>query len=485
MADGSTTQLHTQRMLIGGELVEGARTFPVLNPATEEVIGTAPDCDEEQLEEAICVAEEARGGAWAIPEGQQREYLLDCADAIHANAQRIGRLLTEEQGKPIHKAIAEVELAANWFRNTAALEIPEDTIESSPRAHIRVVHRPMGVVAAIVPWNYPIILAVCKVAPALRAGNTVVLKPSPFTPLATLMMGETLADVLPPGTVNIVAGGDDLGARLVNHPMVRKVSFTGSVEAGKSVAIASAAHLSRITLELGGNDAAIVLQDVDPRSAARGIFWGAFENSGQYCCAIKRLYLHHRIYDEVAHELVELARGVRVGNGLDPGTEMGPVSNAPQYERVLNFIADTKDSGGSFACGGATSKSQGYFVEPCLVEGLDNGARLVDEEQFGPVLPLIPFSNEREAIAKANDSPYGLGGSVWTGDLARAEAIGRQLDCGTVWINQHGNLRPDTPFGGLKSSGLGVEYGLLGLLEFMDLQVISALRSINSVHQKG
>jgi len=329
------------------------------------------------------------------------------------------------------------------------------------------------VVGAITPWNFPIILAIWKLAPALLAGNTIVLKPSPFTPLSSLAMGEALRDVLPAGVLNVVAGGDQLGRWVTEHPAVRKISFTGSVATGKKIAAAAAPDLKRVTLELGGNDPAIVLGDVDPKKVAEKLFWGAFANSGQICVAIKRLYVEENVYPEIVRELGELARNVRVGDGLAEGTELGPINNAPQFERVRELVADAVSAGGRCVAGGSARDGEGYFFEPTIVTDIAEGTRLVDEEQFGPALPVMPFRDVDDALARANATHFGLGGSIWSGDPKRATDLAKRLECGTGWVNQHLNLVPTAPFGGSKWSGIGYENGPWGLAAFTEFQVIN------------
>lgn len=331
-------------------------------------------------------------------------------------------------------------------------------------------------VAAITPWNYPVSLAVWKIAPALLAGNTMVLKPSPFTPLATLRMGEILRDVLPPGVFNVVSGGDELGAWMTAHPAVRKISFTGSVATGKLVAAAAAPDLKRVTLELGGNDPALVLEDVDVRKVAKRIFWGAFENCGQVCSAIKRVYVPESLYEPMLTQLGELARGVQVGDGLDADSQMGPLNNRPQLERVQELVEDAKRAGGKVVAGGQRLGDRGYFFAPTIVGDVQDGVRLVDEEQFGPVLPVVTYADLDDAVERANATHFGLSGSVWSSDSAKAEEVAGRLECGTAWVNQHLNVLPHAPFGGAKWSGIGVENGPWGLLGFTEIQTINVAK---------
>jgi acyl-CoA reductase-like NAD-dependent aldehyde dehydrogenase len=410
---------------------------------------------------------------WREDTDRRREALRACAGLIKARLGELAPVLTREQGKPLARATEELAGAAVWFEHTAGLEIPVEVLQDSEQARIEVRRRPLGVVAAITPWNFPVLLAVWKIAPALLAGNTVVVKPSPFTPLATLALGEVLREALPPGVLNVVSGGDELGAWMTAHPVPRKISFTGSVETGKKVAAAAAPDLKRVTLELGGNDAAIVLPDVDPAAVARDLFWGAFANSGQVCSAIKRLYVHESRYDAILSELVEIARSARMGDGLEEGVELGPLNNLPQLERVSELVDDARRAGARIAAGGARRDGKGYFYEPTVVGDVAEGVRLVDEEQFGPALPVLRYRDVDEALERANATRYGLSGSVWGTDWERATDVAGRLECGTAWVNQHLAILPFTPFGGAKWSGIGVENGPWGLLGFTEIQTVN------------
>jgi acyl-CoA reductase-like NAD-dependent aldehyde dehydrogenase len=336
-----------------------------------------------------------------------------------------------------------------------------------------VHRRPLGVVAAITPWNFPIILAVWKIAPALLAGNTVVIKPSPFTPLSTLALGETLRGSLPPGVLNVVSGGDDLGKWMTSHPVPRKISFTGSIETGKHVAASAAPDLKRLTLELGGNDAAIVLPDVDPAAIADKLFWGAFENTGQVCSAIKRVFVHEDQYAATIEALAERARSVVVGDGFDAKTELGPLNNRPQFERVQELVSDAIDAGATVSAGGSAREGGGYFFEPTILSDVGEGVRIVDEEQFGPALPVLRYREVDDAIERANGTMFGLSGSVWSNDRERATELAGKLECGTAWVNQHLQIVPHAPFGGAKWSGIGVENGPWGLYGFTEARTIN------------
>jgi acyl-CoA reductase-like NAD-dependent aldehyde dehydrogenase len=458
-------------MTIDGRNVTAADTYGVVNPATGVVFATAPQCSPADLDEAMGAASRAFRG-WRQDEGVRRDCLSHAAQVVAANADELGRLVTQEQGKPLAKAIREVNGAAAGLRYAAELPIPTDIVHDRDSLRAEVWRRPFGVVAAITPWNYPVIVAAGKIGAALRAGNTVVLKPSPFTPLATLRLGELLQAVFPAGVLNVICGGDELGKSMISHPAVRKISFTGSTAAGKHILAAAAPDLKRATLELGGNDAAIVLDDVDPQAIAAKLFWGAFQNSGQVCSAIKRLYVHERVYKSLAQALTDIARTVRVGDGLDPASELGPVSTQPQFNRIEELVADAKQAGGRICAGGARAGSRGYFFAPTLFEDLSDQTRLVAEEQFGPVLPLLRYTDVDDAIQRANATRFGLSGSVWSGSVERARSLAGQLECGTVWINQHLVVIPAAPVAGHKWSGVGVENGIQGLLEFTQVQTV-------------
>jgi acyl-CoA reductase-like NAD-dependent aldehyde dehydrogenase len=445
--------------------------FDVINPATEQVVGQAPDCSADQLDAAMT---SARGAYqhWRRDEFARRAALLAAADAVESAVDEIASTLTAEQGKPLVEARKEVVSVSVWCRYYANLEMPTEIVQDDDSAQVEIRRRPLGVVAAITPWNYPLSLAAWKIAPALAAGNTMVLKPSPYTPLATLQLGRLLADVLPAGVLNVVSGGNELGGMMTVHPVPRKISFTGSVETGKRVAASAAPDLKRVTLELGGNDPAILLDDVDVAEIASKLFWAAFRNAGQVCAAVKRVYVPQRRYDEVVEALADQARAVKVGNGAVEGTQMGPLNNRPQLDRVRELVDDALASGGRAAAGGAAVAGKGYFFEPTILAGVADGTRIVDEEQFGPVLPVVAYSDLDDAIARANATNFGLSASVWSSDADRAAEVAAQVECGTSWVNTHLVLQPNSPFGGAKWSGIGVENGPWGLYGFTEMQVI-------------
>ncbi len=463
------------KLLIDGKLVDGDAVMDVVNPATEEVLAKCPRASKAQLDQAVAAAK-AAFPAWSKTSIDERKAaLVAIADVIQANAPELGRILTQEQGKPIADAVGEAYGASAFFRYFAALDLPAKIIEDSPTRKVEQRRKPLGVIGAIVPWNFPLILMAFKVPAALLAGNTIVLKPAATTPLATLRLAELIKDLLPPGVLNVIADANDLGGELTKHPDVRKISFTGSTETGKKVMAGAAEALKRVTLELGGNDAAIVLSDVDAKETAGKIFAGAFQNSGQVCIAVKRAYVHDSVYDAVCAELARLADEAVIGDGLEQGTQFGPLQNKMQYDKVLGIIEDARSHGTVIAGGGATP-DKGYFIRPTIVRDITDGNRLVDEEQFGPVLPVIRFSDAGDAVARANASPWGLGGSIWSNDLDAAWDLAGQMDSGSVWINKHAELAPNIPFGGAKFSGLGTELGEEGLAEFTQLQIVNMAR---------
>ncbi|ADP18273.1 aldehyde dehydrogenase 2 [Achromobacter xylosoxidans A8] len=463
-------------MTIDGKAVFGATRLDVLDPATENIVARVPDATPQQLDEAVASARRA-APAWAgLPLEARRKLVARVGEVIMSNQEALAQLLTQEQGKPLAAARQELMAAAYWCTETAGLDLPADVSSETPEELVRVLRVPVGVVGGIVPWNFPLVLAIWKVAPALVTGNTMVLKPSPYTPLTTLKLGELLRDVLPPGVLNVISGSDALGPLMSGHPGIDKISFTGSTQTGRAVMASAAGNLKRLTLELGGNDAAIVMPDADIDAIAPIIFWGAFTNSAQYCLAIKRLYIHEDVYDRMAQALARLARETKVGPGNAEGVELGPVQNRRQFERLKNLLEDTRSQGYRMLAGGALPEGKGYFFPVTLVDNPPDTARVVREEPFGPILPLLKFRNEEEVIARANDSEYGLGGSVWGADQAAATRVALRLNTGTVWVNQIHTLKPGKPMAGHKQSGVGIENGAEGLLEYTVLRTVSSKR---------
>jgi acyl-CoA reductase-like NAD-dependent aldehyde dehydrogenase len=444
-------------------------TLPVLNPATLEVVGEVPNSSAIEVGAAIETAQQA-APSWAAS-SERHLFILAVAKDLKANVMRLARLLTQEQGKPLREAMEELMGAAHWLRSVASFELPAQERISTSQGEARLERHPKGIVAAITPWNYPVILALWKIAPALLTGNCVLLKPSPFTPLTSIEIAKLFTTHLPSGVLQILTGGDDTGRHLVAHPGIDHVSFTGSVAAGRAVGALVGHNLKTATLELGGNDAAIVLEDADPAKIAEDLFKNSFKNCGQTCTAIKRIYVQHSLHRELAEALRSLADALVVGNGMQPATQMGPINNAPQLSRVQALLTDALARGGSVISGGPQIDSPGFFHRPTIVTGLPDDALLVAEEQFGPVLPLLEFDDLDDALERANQSNLGLGGSVWSADPERALEITRRLECGTTWVNRHSATDPAVPFGGVKDSGLGYANGQAGLEEFMRLRV--------------
>ena len=469
------------RLVIDGKKIPTRKLFEVINPADGSVAGLAPLAGPDQLDRAIDAATRAFRTWKKTTEKKRRQACLAVADRIEEHAEELAHLLTLEQGKPLNGLGSRWEIggAVAWTRYTAGLSLPTKVLQDDNEGRVELHRKPIGVVGSITPWNFPVLIAIWHIIPALVTGNTVVCKPSPFTPLATLRLIELMNRVLPKGVVNCVTGKDKIGAAMSSHRGIGKIVFTGSCATGQKVMENAAGTMKRLTLELGGNDAGIVLPDVDPKAIAEGLFWGAFINTGQTCAALKRLYVHDDVHDAVCRELVKFARKMPMGTGTDPDSVLGPVQNLRQYRKVAELTRDAKRKG-TVLLGGKPRKnlkknlrkSGGYFFPVTIITDLENGDRLVDEEQFGPVLPVVRFSDSEEAIEMANDNPSGLGGSVWSRDIALATKVAHRMECGSVWINKHGMIQPNAPFGGVKSSGIGVEFGEEGLTEYTDVQVL-------------
>lgn len=460
---------------INGRASVQGTPFAVVNPATglpfAEVVGAGRAQLDEAMHAAASAFEPWRKTTWV----ERAETLRTFADAISADEDALASLLTLEQGRPLPLTRAEVRRNTDAIQRLTALSVERCTLKDDDKSQAVLHYRPLGVVAAIAPWNVPLTMAVAKLAHALYAGNTLVLKPSPYTPLATLRLGEIGRSIFPPGVFNVLAGGNELGQWMCEHPAVAKVTFTGSTATGRKVAYSALQDFKRVTLELGGNDAALVLDDADIDAIAPRIFGAAFVNSGQVCMAIKRLYVQERVFDRLAEKLVEYAHKVRVGDGFAEGTQLGPVQNAAQFQIVQDFIAGARADGADFAVGGHVIDRPGYFIAPTIALGLTEGTRLVDEEPFGPVLPILPFRSDEEGVARANATSYGLSASVWSQDAARAQRVAAGLQAGTVWVNDHAAPDPLVPFGGLRHSGFGRESGVLGLQNFMEpVSVVTA-----------
>ncbi|WP_353813262.1 aldehyde dehydrogenase family protein [Agromyces sp. SYSU T00266] len=448
----------------------------ILDPATGGLVGHAPVHTVEDLERAIARAKDAQPAWVALGHERRSELLMLAADAIDAEAEALAHVLSREQGKPLNgpNARFEVGAASGWMRAAAATPLEAEVVVDDGETRAELHYRPIGVVGAIGPWNWPQMITVWQVAPALRMGNTVVVKPSEYTPLSVLALIEVINRVLPEGVVQVVSGGRDVGAALASHPAVGKVMFTGSTATGKAIIRSSADTVKRLTLELGGNDAGIVLPDVDPRAIAEGVFWGAFINTGQTCAALKRLYVHDTVYDAVCEALVDIAGAMPMGVGLDEANVLGPLQNRQQFDIVDGLVESAKAGGARVLLGGDPDRTQpGNFYPTTLVADIDDRAPLVQEEQFGPALPIIRYHDLDEAIAMANGVEVGLGASVWSTDRDEARRIAARLEAGTVWINAHGAVHPMAPFGGAKQSGYGLEFGVEGLKALGVPQVVN------------
>ena len=395
---------------------------------------------------------------------------------VRENIDELATLLTLEQGKPLAKAVSEINAALFFCNGYCEMSLDPEIIRDTDNQRVEMRYSPIGVVGAIAAWNYPILLSLWKLAPAVIAGNTAIIKPSPYTPVATLRVGELIADIFPAGVVNIVSGGDELGRWMTAHEGIGKISFTGSAATGKHIMRSAAGNLKRVTLELGGNDAGIVLDDVDPETIATDLFDAAFSNCGQVCAGLKRLFVPARLEEAIAAGLAKHAAKVKVGSGFEDGVQMGPIQNKKQFDRVNELIADAKATGADIYFQGKAPEGPGYFVPITLVRGARPGSRIVDEEPFGPVLPIIRYESEDEAVAMANDTRFVLGASVWSPNVERAAEMAARLEAGSRWVNQHPAMGPDIPFGGVKESGLGVECSVHGLREFTAIQVLNVKR---------
>ena len=473
--------MKTYGLVIDGKTIVTEKTFGVRNPATGEVFAHCSVADGSHLDQAVAAAERAFR-SWSLePDAVRKAKVHELADILEKHTPELMEILTQENGKPLggFQGIGSgMELGGSvaWTRVTAELELPAEVIQDDDYARIEVHRKPLGVVGSIPPWNWPLMIAIWHVMPAIRTGNTVVIKPSSLTPLTTMRFVELANEVLPPGVLNIVTAESGIGSAMAKHPGIRKMVFTGSTPTGKLIMQNGAANLKRCTLELGGNDAGIVLPDVDPKEIAPKLFAVGFHNSGQTCACLKRLYVHEAVYEDICREMTAIAVSVTMGNGLEKGVEFGPLQNEDQLKLVMELAEDAKKAGGRFLCGGEKSTGPGYFFPLTLVADVTDGVRLVDEEQFGPILPIIKYSDIEDVLKRANNSPFGLGGSVWSRDVEKAKRIAARLECGTAWVNDHASIQPNAPFGGVKESGYGVEFGNYGLEEYTYIQTLKVVK---------
>ncbi len=462
----------TLPLLIDGVPAMSDTRIDVINPATGTVAASVPGASLTQLDSAVAAARRARP-AWAADAPLRASTLLALADIVMEHRDELARMLSLEIGLPFATAKDEVGMAAMFLKYRSASVPATETIHDDEKQRVEVVRRPSGIVGAIIPWNAPMMIACEKIGTAFAAGNTAVVKPSPMAPMALLLFGKLVGSAAPAGVLNIVTGGDELGAALVAHPDVSMISFTGSTAAGRAIMANAAPLLKRLSLELGGNDAAIVLPDVNITKTAQKLYFGAFYRGGQVCAAIKRLYVHRSILGPMVDALRGMAEQAVPGDPFAEETTMGPLSNRQQFEKVKTLVAASLDAGGTLVTGGAPLDRPGFFFPPTLVTTDDPANPLVTEEQFGPVLPIIAFDDIDEAVRAANATSFGLGASVWTDDIERGVAIARRLESGSAWVNRHGLVMPDTPFGGMKQSGIGRANGQAGLDSYCELQTIS------------
>jgi acyl-CoA reductase-like NAD-dependent aldehyde dehydrogenase len=476
---GIIDEVSTLGHLIDGRIVRNDALFQIVSPSSGEIVAMCPHATVELLDEAMTAAKRAQPQWYAFGQAARQKVIGQMSNALVAHLDEIVAISALEKGAV--GAAAEAYAAPVFMAHLATTDIHVDVLEDTPERTVTVVRKPVGVVAAISPWNAPILIMCEKIASALLVGNTVVAKPSPFTPLATLALGRIWQDIVPPGVLNIVAGGNDLGAQMVTHRVTRMISFTGSVAAGQQIAAAAAPSLKNLVLELGGNDAAIVLPDVDVETVAEAVFNAAFLMSGQVCAAIKRLYVHASIYHDMIDALVRRADAAVPAPETSGGT-FGPLTTRPQYDRVRMLLADALSQGARAVTGGAQPASRGYFIAPTILTDVRAGMKVVDEEQFGPVLPVMSFRDIDEAIEAANATEYGLCGSIWTADIETGAALAARLDCGTAWVNNHAEVAPHVPFGGTKSSGIGRNCGTPGIDGYAELQTRYVYKSADRVN---
>lgn len=468
-------------LIIDGNKLTTKSSFDVINPAAGKSFAKCQNADISHVDLAVAAAVRAFPKWRDTPDAERQFKIHELATILESHMPELMELVTKETGKPLGGLNGvgsgmEVGGAAAWTHVTADLDLPIEIIQDNEEARIEVHHKPLGVVGSITPWNWPLLIAIWHIMPALRVGNAVVIKPSPYAPIAICRFVELANDVLPSGVLNVVTGGSEIGTAITEHKDIAKIIFTGSTSTGKKIMSSAAGNLKRLTLELGGNDAGIVLPDVNVSEIAPKILAACFHNNGQTCAALKRLYIHEDIYDELCEKIAELAKELIVGDGLKEDTQLGPLQNKEQLEIVKELADDAVAQGGLFLTGGNVSEGDGYFFEPTIVTNIKEGVRLVDEEPFGPIVPLIKYSDIDEVIKRANTNENGLGGSVWSTDVNKATELALQLECGSAWVNEHGAIQPDAPFGGVKQSGFGVEFGVYGLKEYTSIQTLKIMK---------
>ncbi|KAJ5885478.1 Aldehyde dehydrogenase N-terminal [Penicillium taxi] len=477
----TTLDFTTFKNVIDNELTTTATTHHGINPATSQPNPEVPVSTQADLNRAVDGARKAFK-SWSKTSFAERRATLNAyADAIDANAEVFSKTLTMEQGKSLAQSQAELGMASSWIRGLSAIEIKDTILEETEDRKIIQRHVPMGVAGAIIPWNFPVLLAIGKVASALYTGNAVIVKPSPFTPYTALKLAELGTQFFPPGLFQCLSGDDRLGPMITEHPGIDKISFTGSCATGKRVMADCAKTLKRVTLELGGNDPAIICEDVDIDAVIPQVGILSYLCSSQICMMIKRLYVHEKIYDEFLEKLVAFVKAFKVGDGTEPDVFIGPVQNKMQFEKAKELFSTIKADNLKTALGGSIEDSAGYFIHPTIIDNPPESSRVVQEEPFAPILPVLKWSDDDDVISKANALETGLGSSVWCADFDRATRIADQLQSGSVWVNNHFAVAPGIPFGGHKQSGLGVEWGLSGLLSYCNSQTQWLKRTVSKV----
>ncbi|CAM1508816.1 Fc.00g025550.m01.CDS01 [Cosmosporella sp. VM-42] len=460
------------RNTINGKLTTTTETRHGINPATGSPNPPVPLSTLQDVNQAVNSAKDAFR-SWAnTPFGERKQCLLAFIDALIEHEQDLAKLLVMEQGKPIIWAEREVRSAVQWLQAFCALDLKDEVMDEDDQTRIVRRYTPLGVAVGIVPWNYPLALACGKLGPATLAGNPIIIKPSPFTPYCALKLGEMAQNYFPPGVVQVLSGDDELGPWLTAHPGPEKISFTGSTRVGKMIMQSAANTMKRLTLELGGNDPAIVCKDVNVKETAEKIAHLSFLNCGQICLAIKRVYVHEHIYDDFRDAMVTYAESLKVGEGNVEGVFLGPIQNETQYERVKGFISDIEKEDWKLATGGNVGNKPGFFIDPTIIDNPADDSRIVTEEPFGPIIPLLTWKDEADVLVRANDTRMGLGASVWSNDIDQASRMAVQLEAGSVWVNDHFALRAHIPYGGHKESGVGLELGMGGLLAFCNTQIL-------------
>ncbi|WBU59967.1 aldehyde dehydrogenase family protein [Paracoccus albus] len=459
--------------IIDGTRDETGATFDVINPSTGEPAGCAVNSDGAALDRAVAAARKAFTDWSTKPWADRQQACARIAQLINENADELARLLSTEQGKPLNGVGARFEIGGceAWTGYTASLELKPEILQDNEEGKVELHRVPIGVIGAITPWNWPVLIGIWHIIPAILAGNCVIIKPSENTPLSTLRLVEIMQDALPPGVVQALASDGGLGPQMTDHPGIDKISFTGSIPTGSKVMAGAAKDIKRITLELGGNDPGIVLPDVDPAAIAEGLFWGCFINNGQTCAALKRLYVHEDVHDAVVDALAGVAKNMPMGDGLDEASIIGPVQNRDQYNIVKDYVQDALDKGASLVTGGVPEGNDLFFPTTILT-GVEPGMKLHDLEQFGPAIGVTKWRDEDAVIALANDDKCGLGASVWSGDADKARKLADKISAGSVWINKHGMIQPNAPFGGVRQSGIGVQFGVEGLRECTNVKTI-------------